>query len=60
MNLISNRGGGGVGVANKEFCWCLTYDGPVYMIQAEQDAYRDPARNTNSKEYLYDPVTYPA
>ena len=28
--------------------------------QAGRDAYRDPARNTNSKECLYDPVTYPA
>jgi hypothetical protein len=28
--------------------------------QAGRDAYRDPARNTNSKECLYDPATYPA
>ena len=28
--------------------------------QAARDAYRDPARNTNSKECLYDTVTYPA
>ena len=27
--------------------------------QAVQDAYRDPARNTNSKECLYDLATYP-
>ena len=26
--------------------------------QAGRDAYRDPARNTNSKECLYDPATY--
>jgi hypothetical protein len=34
--------------------------GPVYMIQAGRDAYRDPAHNTNSKECLYDTATYPA
>ena len=28
--------------------------------QAGWDAYRDPAHNTNSKERLYDPATYPA
>jgi hypothetical protein len=28
--------------------------------QAGRDAYRDPAHNTNSNEYLYDPATYPA
>ena len=28
--------------------------------QAGRDACRDPARNTNSKECLYDPATYPA
>jgi hypothetical protein len=28
--------------------------------QAGRDAYRDPARNTNSEECLYDPATYPA
>ena len=28
--------------------------------QAGRDAYRDPARNTNYKECLYDTVTYPA
>jgi hypothetical protein len=27
--------------------------------QAGWDAYRDPAHNTNSKERLYDPATYP-
>jgi hypothetical protein len=32
--------------------------GPVYMIQAGRDAYRDPARNTNSKECLYDPAMH--
>ena len=28
--------------------------------QAGRDAYRDPAHNTNSKECLYVPATYPA
>ena len=28
--------------------------------QAGRDAYQDPAHNTNSKECLYDPATYPA
>ena len=28
--------------------------------QVGRDAYRDPARNRNSKECLYDPATYPA
>jgi hypothetical protein len=28
--------------------------------QAGWDAYRDPAHNTNAKECLYDPATYPA
>ena len=29
------------------------------MIQAGRDAYRDPARNTNSNECLYDAANYP-
>ena len=35
---------------------CFIYD----PSQAVRDAYQDPAHNTNSKQCLYDPATYPA
>jgi hypothetical protein len=48
-NIVSNE------KASIAHPYCL-YD----PSQAGRDAYRDPARNTNSKECLYDPATYPA
>jgi hypothetical protein len=45
-------------------CQTPRWKSPNFCAQnapwAGWDAYRDPAHNTNSKERLYDPATYPA